>query len=69
MSSNNDSQIQMGQLTSHITVVDEDQLLTPEQLDKIAQQVMLRLEQKMALQHQRMSDQAISSNSYKNEDW
>ena len=49
----------MGTLTSNITVIDEDQLLTPQQLDKIANEVMARVEQKLMLQQQRASDQAI----------
>lgn len=56
---NNTAKIQMGQLTSNITVIDEDELLTPAQLDKIANQVMAKLEQKMARDVQRQQEQGI----------
>lgn len=56
---NSGPQIQMGTLTSHVTVIDEDELLSAEQLDKISRAVMARVEQQLQLQTQRAADQAI----------
>lgn len=53
MNDDSNSQVQMGTLTSNVTVIDEDQLLTPAQLDRITQAVMERLEQKMLNQQRR----------------
>ena len=55
------SQIQMGTLTSNVTVIDEEQLLTPAQLDKITAAVLQRLEQKNQKQQLRAQDQSIGN--------
>ena len=63
------NQIQMGKLTSHVTVIDEDQLLTPQQLDKITDLVMAKVEQKLMLQQQRAHDQAIDRDAPGMQEW
>jgi hypothetical protein len=63
MNDNDDQQIQMGELTSHVTVIDEDALLSPQQLERISEMVLEKLESRLRTQQQRRQDQAIGGSN------
>ena len=63
MNDNDDKQIQMGSLTSHVTVIDEEALLSAEQLERISEMVLEKLETRLKTQQQRRQDQSIGSNN------
>ncbi len=61
--------IQLGSLTSEITVIDEDELLTREQLEKITNEVMRQIEQRMQVLRERESDQSVQSSVFSRQEW
>ncbi|MCO7223329.1 hypothetical protein [Pleionea sp. CnH1-48] len=69
MTNSSGQKIQMGTLTSEITVIDEDALLTPAQLERITMEVMRRVEQKLQVQQQREQDQAIQQQAFDRQEW
>ncbi|TDF38590.1 hypothetical protein EYS14_13075 [Alteromonadaceae bacterium M269] len=64
-----EQKIQMGTLTSEITVIDEDALLSDAQLERITAEVMRRVEQKLQVEQQRAQDQAIHQQAFDRQEW